>query len=142
MALTMKSTFFWVVMLCSVERHQCFGGTYCLHLRSPKSAKQETSSQQAKFAMKMEAATSSNCWALYELHGVTTQKTVIFCMNKSVPVHTHTKAEFHVSPLCSTKVSRSWLISTWGHMKEVMYQWKWTQEMDYFHDFRCCKMLK
>jgi hypothetical protein len=36
MAVTMKSAVSWIVMSCSVERPQCFGGTYCLHHQSPK----------------------------------------------------------------------------------------------------------
>jgi len=60
-----KNAVLWGVMLCSLlEGHQCFGGTCCFHLRV-----QDEGRQQAPV----------KCWYLYtRLHGITSQKTVIF----------------------------------------------------------------
>jgi Ca2+/H+ antiporter len=32
-AVTLMSTVFWVVILCNLEKAQCFGGTYHLHVQ-------------------------------------------------------------------------------------------------------------
>jgi hypothetical protein len=60
-----NSKVFWVLMSCSSDKFQHFRGTYRLHHQGQR-ASQARNQQEAA------------CWAFFELHGITTQKTVFF----------------------------------------------------------------
>lgn len=93
----------------------------------------------------MEVASFSKYWAgcLWNTQSYNSEDCNLLYEHVHACSYISTKAEFHIPiAICSTKISRSWLITHGGYMKEVIYKWKQTQEMDYFHDFRGCKMFK
>jgi hypothetical protein len=97
-AVTRKSTNFWGVTPCSmVEVHQCFWGTYCLHLQGQRVSQarnqQEADGKQSSshfcsllgvftwlslWPWRWSQYAPPKCqWAFTGLHDVTSQKTVI-----------------------------------------------------------------
>jgi hypothetical protein len=63
--LSVKRTIFWVAMVCSSERVQCFRGMYSLHLQG-RVVSQERD-QQSKRASQSRFVISKRSWALQVL---------------------------------------------------------------------------
>jgi hypothetical protein len=93
-SLNAKSTFFWVVITCSLKTASCSRGTYCLHLRVKGQARKEISKLATGFRWFLAWLTLPLWrWRRYvppkhesfpTIHGVTTHKTVTLFMATTV----------------------------------------------------------
>jgi hypothetical protein len=83
-AVTLQSTAFWVVTLCSSEVAWRFGGTYRLHLRVWRASQERNKPAAAIFTVGLPLDLEEGAYValgnveLSEVHGVTTQKALLF----------------------------------------------------------------